>query len=79
VEGDSLILVNIALRHLLNGTKLEKITRNWRLTIGWESILHSINQILVIIPLHVRRKAIYLVDKLANEGENSKPWDLEVN
>lgn len=64
---------------MLNGTKLEKLTSNWMLTTRREPILHSINQIPVIIPLCVRRKANHLANRLANERVNNEPQDLEGN
>ena len=70
------ILAN-ALNIFLNGAKLEKLTRNWRLAFGWESILQIINLSLPLVPLHFNCKAKQLVNQLANERVLDGDQDLD--
>jgi ribonuclease HI len=77
IEGDSQIRIQ-DLSKLLNGSKLDKISKNWSLTAREEKIMEFSMAISSMTPSHVQRKENGLADRLANEGVTQTSQDLVV-
>lgn len=71
VEADSELLINAAKR-ISNGTGLEKVTKQWRLTRVLQRIQVHLLELCTLRFTHVRRKTNKLADILANQGVSSK-------
>ncbi len=69
VEGDSLILINAAIR-IQAGTTAAKIASSWRLLSRLETLEERLRRPNNILFKHVRRTANRVADRLANQGVN---------
>jgi ribonuclease HI len=67
VEGDLQIVINL-LKHLINGTDLEKMYPRWRLMNRHCRIKSILRHRHVILPSHVRRTTNQVADWLDNMG-----------
>jgi hypothetical protein len=71
VEGDSQIIISM-LSKLKNASEPKKISTSWRPLGSLESSKNMISPHMVIIPLHVHKKAINIADKLVNAKIDKK-------
>ena len=67
IEGESQILIT-TLDKIMQGTKITKITRSWRLTNWLEKLVLLLPRLGTSIPSHVKRNDNQLDGILANVG-----------
>ena len=79
-EGDSLILINAAIR-IQAGTPATKVASSWRLLSRLETLEERLKSPNSIIFQHVKRSANKVADRLANQGVdlNSHPYSGNLN
>lgn len=79
-EGDSLILINAAIR-IQAGSPAAKVASSWRLLSRLEALEDRLRSPNSIIFQHVKRSANKVADRLANQGVNlnSSPFSGHLN
>lgn len=70
MEGDSMIIIHTT-QHLLCGSNIQKLSKNWRLNRLMEHLLDLLLAFSIIQTSHVRRKANKFLDYLENHGVNN--------
>lgn len=71
IKEDSELIIKVA-KKMCNGTALEKVLKNWRLSQVFHRIYTHLQIVRTVKFVHVERKENMLVDCLANEGVISK-------
>jgi ribonuclease HI len=67
LEGDSQVIIHL-ITQILNGKMPSKISPSWRLSGLLEDFKNLLTPALSIVPVHVKREANCVADRLANEA-----------